>query len=418
MGPNFWTPDKPSKLKKCSEFTVGACDTVKTDGCCGVIECTFCLTFEGTESTQYGVAEFATDGWIGTIAGVTFYAFWQRNYQTGECEFVVELDNVEVYRMDCYGGQSCRDSSDSAAVTIDYEDGTLSWTKKEPRPLEYIKDPVTHCTSHFCGTCECTCECMCVTVSDHYGFPIYNGEICDVSYPCDGPVWEGTVGDYVLSLALGRDQYGECIITATVDGQEQAPVSAAGCANLTAEITLADGSIITVRCKSCTCNTDALCCDRELPLDCITGVPSSSPGKLPLTLTCDLTATPSFGGSTCFNGSGTLTFLSTPDGGLCCWEGDITGSCTDCNGNNFNWSVHMTVCCGDSGWTVSARVGSPCTLGVGGSNTLIVPTACNPVLLAGCFEDEIVGCVVACTLTMPPTSGPTYVLCFDIYETP
>ena len=262
MGPNFWTPDKPSKLKKCSEFKVGACDTVKADGCCGVIECTFCLIFEGTDGTQYGVADFASDGWYGTIANVNFIAYWERNYTTGECEFIVTLDGIEIYRNDCYGGQSCRDSSDSAAVTIGYEDGTLFWTKKEPRPLEYIKDPDSHCTVHFCGTCECTCECMCVTISDTYGIPIANGEICDVSYPCDAPRWEGTVGEYSLSLLLGRDVYGECVITPTVDGITLDAVASVGCGDLTASFEIADGTQFTVTCKVCSCygNCGEGCC--------------------------------------------------------------------------------------------------------------------------------------------------------------
>lgn len=254
MGAQFWQPQASTHLKKCSEFVSPACDPVATDGCCAVIPCSYCLTwapYGGT--TVYAVATFAVDGWYGTIAGVEFRGYWEVGYETGECEFVVTLDGVEIYRLDCYGGQSCRDSSDSAAVTIGYDDGTLTWTKIEPRPLEYVTDPDTNCRTHFCGTCECSCDCLCVTVISESGIST-SGEICDVSYPCDGPVWEGTVGGLVLSLALGRDVYGECIITATVDGVEQDPVYVSGCENMSATIYPYGVSQIYVTCKVCGCD--------------------------------------------------------------------------------------------------------------------------------------------------------------------
>jgi hypothetical protein len=73
-------------------------------------------------------------------------------------------------------------------------------------------------------------------------------------------LWEGTVGDYELSLALGQDVYGECIITPTVNGVELDSVAADGCGAMSATITLADGTTIAVRCKVCSC-------DEDVPLD-------------------------------------------------------------------------------------------------------------------------------------------------------
>ena len=167
--------------------------------------------------------------------------------------------------------------------------------------------------------------------------------------------------------------------------------------------------------KNCCCGT---CCPgRCFPKDCLTGELATCDNPLPLTLTVDLTATPSSGSSTCFNGSGTLTFLTPLDeGGLCCWEGRIEGTCVDCNGVTFDWYVDMTLCCGANGWIVTASPGLPCVMGNGTS--VVVDPVCDPVLLEGCFADMIVGCVVACLDTMPPTPGPEYELCFSIYETP
>ena len=173
----------------------------------------------------------------------------------------------------------------------------------------------------------------------------------------------------------------------------------------------------------CGCGSE-ICCNRCLPLNCFTGEPVDPlvcQNALPLTLQVVLSATPSFGDSTCFNGSGALTFLTplTP-GGVCCWQGRISGSCTDCNGNTFNWYVDLTVCCGgeEVSWGVSASVGAPCVMGDMGADSVVVPASCDPVLLQGCFAEQIVGCVVACFDTMPPTPGPTYDLCFEIFETP
>jgi len=169
--------------------------------------------------------------------------------------------------------------------------------------------------------------------------------------------------------------------------------------------------------KNCCCG-GPVCCDRPLPLDCYTGEASTEPNALPLTLDVVLTATPDSGSYTCFNGSGTLTFKTAIDGGVCCWEGTITGTCVDCNGASFNWSVEMVTCCGASGWIVTSHPGLPCVQGDHGGDSTIAATTCDPVLLEGCFTELIVGCVVACTLTMPPTSGPTYTLCFQISEGP
>jgi hypothetical protein len=87
-----------------------------------------------------------------------------------------------------------------------------------------------------------------------------SGELCNISYECDAPVWAGTVGYYELSIALGRNQYGECIITMSVDGEEQEPVAAPGCASMTATVTLYDGTTIAVACKQCLCESSGCPC--------------------------------------------------------------------------------------------------------------------------------------------------------------
>jgi hypothetical protein len=244
---------------------VDVCDIETADGCCGVIPCKLCLEWETyDDGIAYGSATFAGSSWTGTVGGHSFVSYWERNYETDECEYIVTFDDEEVYRATCYEGASCRDPSGTVAVATAYLEGTLSWSKHEPRELALIVDPDTGCNDFFCGDCRCTCDCLCVTITPYSG-DIVAGEICDTSYPCDPPVWEGTVGYYDLSIALGRDDYGNCIITLTADGEEQEPVAVTGCADLSASVTLPNGDLIEVRCKQCDCT--------EVIGDCICGRP-------------------------------------------------------------------------------------------------------------------------------------------------
>lgn len=272
LGPKWW--QKPeNKLKKCSERFTEWCDPTETDGCCAVIPCMYCLELEiYGQGIHYGEAEFPEGGmgWAGSVGGGSFFGFWEVGEYSGKCEFVVQWNGEEVYRKSCPDGQSCRDSSDEAAVVIDYEDATLRWIKHEYLPIEYVKDE-SGCTVHFCDDCECTCEELCVLVSEvldiDYGDfrETYYGEIANAAYPCLPPVWQGVVGSYDLSIALGSDEYGRCIISPTVNGIEQASVLAPGCTELDSTITLEDGSRISVKCKKCDCV--------EVIGDCICGRP-------------------------------------------------------------------------------------------------------------------------------------------------
>jgi hypothetical protein len=136
-------------------------------------------------------------------------------------------------------------------ATAGYQTGTLSWGKYEPRELKLIDDPETGCRTYFCGDCRCSVDCLCVTILDG-GTPVL-GEICDTSYSdCDPPVWEGTVGDYELSIRLDRDENGDCVVIATVDGEEQEPAPVVGCADMSASIELY-GVTIELVAKQCIC---------------------------------------------------------------------------------------------------------------------------------------------------------------------
>ena len=90
MPPRWLRKGSATALKKCSEFRVDVCDTEKADGCCGVIPCVYCIEWNPeTGDTVYATADFATNAWAATIAGAAWLGFWERAYETGECEFVV-----------------------------------------------------------------------------------------------------------------------------------------------------------------------------------------------------------------------------------------------------------------------------------------------------------------------------------------
>lgn len=284
MPPRYLRRASPDRLKHCQERTFETCDNEPTDGCCGVVPCKLCLEWEVYgDGIAYGSADFGTSSWTGTVGGAAFVAYWERNTYD-ECEFVVTFDGDEVYRATCYEGASCRNPAGEVSASIGYDEGTLRWSVFEPRELALIDDPDTGCRDFFCGDCRCSCDCLCVTITPYSG-DVVSGEICDTSYPCDAPVWEGTVGYYDLSIALGRGQYGECVITVTSEGEEQEPVTVDGCADMSASVTLPNGDLIEVRCKQCNCEEvgcpDVPCdCEFTAPLACRKGtlVSTTIPG--------------------------------------------------------------------------------------------------------------------------------------------
>lgn len=269
MGPLFWRHPEHG-LKKCAERTGNSCDPTETDGCCAVTACSYCL-----ELAIYGdpsvfsedPATFTGTGWSGSVGNHTFFGYWERSIYTDECEFIVLFDGEEVYRKSCYEGQSCRDSSDETTVTVGYDEGTLYWRRVEPLPLAHIVDPDTGCKTWYCDSCDCSCTTLCATITEPNG-RVQKGELDNVAYECEPPIWEGQIGYYDLSLALGRDIYGRCIIVATVDGEEQTAVLAPGCKNLSTIIELYDGTTIEVACKICDCVDNRRCtdcCDGQHP---------------------------------------------------------------------------------------------------------------------------------------------------------
>ena len=249
-----------TKLKACSEFTVEACDLAPADQCCGALPCTLCLELETyADGISYGTATFGGSSWTGTVGGLAFVSYWERSYLSGECEYVVTLDGEEVYRATCYEGASCRDPGGSVGVTIGYDEGTLTWTKHEPRPLAVVVDPDTGCNDFFCGTCRCTCRTLCATLIIP-NVTTLRGKLYDVSYSdCDGPVWSGTVGDYDLTVTLGKDQYdGSCIASLAANDEDGGWVEVTGCEDLTATWELYDGTTVSITCQACS-NCEPIC---------------------------------------------------------------------------------------------------------------------------------------------------------------
>jgi hypothetical protein len=178
----------------------------------------------------------------------------------------------------------------------------------------------------------------------------------------------------------------------------------------------------------CGCCGNDCCYPRCEPLkvvsidDELVEVPGDCANPLPETLDVTITATfvdssPTPTLQNCFNGSGTLTFLtplSTPAGTFC-WEGDVSGSCTVCNGTTFNWSVRVVLCCDAT--TGNHTVQLQPTPGAG----MLCPAEpltgvneeyeCNPFRVTGCWP-----AFGACYLCLPPNEPPVFTLCYEITE--
>jgi hypothetical protein len=257
--PKYLKRPAPTRLRPCAEHMVEVCDNETHGGCCKVPPCKLCLELEIGYNIATGSANDISTGWSGAVGGYSFLSYWERNYD-GVCEYVVEFDGLEVYRETCYGGASCRNPAGSVEVAVGYDTGILRWEKFDPRELQLIDHPDTGCRPYFCDDCRCTCECLCWTLKDGYGAVIDRGELCNTAYPCNPPVWEGVIDYKEVSLALGRDEYGHCIITATVDGYELGSVLAPGCSSMTAVVVLEDGSSLEVSCKQCGCEEVVLGC--------------------------------------------------------------------------------------------------------------------------------------------------------------
>ena len=279
MGP-VWLQN--NGLKKCDEFHIPPCDE-SVEQCCAVVPCTLCLKWEVYgEDDKGGIARYNAGHWTGAIAGAQFDAYWQRNYGTNKCEFVVTLDGAVILTTICGGAYSasCRDPSGSVDTVIGGDHGKLTWEVLEKRPLQYNKE---NCTDFFCGTCECTCRKLCVAVriklNDYTVFYLDGSDVIGTPgtlvSDCDAPKWAGsvlaTLGSLSESVAvefyLYRDAYtGDCWIGGSARGEDLIPQKVYDCTSLIMTFELSDGSTINIKCYECECNNPVceFCC---LPLD-------------------------------------------------------------------------------------------------------------------------------------------------------
>lgn len=241
------------KLKKCSERLTDSCST-ETDGCCAIIPCTYCLTWEvyGHDNV-YGKAEFSGGTWTGTIAGASFVAYWDRDIY-GVCHFIVTLGGIEILRESCYGAVNCKDSSGSAGATIGYDSGTLKWTKHEAKSLPL--KTVDGCRVNFCGNCDCTCKKLCYRYSHGYAGDTCGGLLEETNdYTCTAPSWSGSIlcdGLTIpITIDLVRDEYtGGCLLELSTPS-EIISEAISDCKSLGVVFHLYDGSTLTVACEEC-----------------------------------------------------------------------------------------------------------------------------------------------------------------------
>jgi len=176
----------------------------------------------------------------------------------------------------------------------------------------------------------------------------------------------------------------------------------------------------------CCCGVPCQCDGRCNPLiaDTLTSTEIPNPAcanPLPVSLGVDISSTGTPGPSTCFNGSGLITFKTPLTGGTSCWEGDITGSCVDCNGNSRAWTVRVTVCCvAEVGnrYSIKLEPAIPAVIATSEQSVVVAATSCDPFLLDGCIPGDINGFVVACISMMVPTQQVFSDVCVQVYQLP
>lgn len=275
MGP-VWL--QGGRFKKCDQLHTEPCDITATDQCCAVIPCSLCLRWEVYgEPDVGGIAAYDRDfnKWRGGFGTTQFEAYWQRNYQTNECEFIVELNGVVVAVRTC-ADLSCRNPGGNQSLTINYDHGILYWEVYErrtlPRSVGY-----DGCPTFFCGTCECTCKTLCVTIrAAIYGstFTLDGQAFVRGTAECDAPVWSGSVdvalgglreSIYVEFIMYRDDQTGDCLLGGSARGEHLIPQRMQAC-DVGATFELSDGTVIIAKCFACTCASTncEFCC---LPMD-------------------------------------------------------------------------------------------------------------------------------------------------------
>jgi hypothetical protein len=375
-------PSQPGMLfKRCAERTVDTCDSGPTDGCCAIIDCAYCLRIRMYgEDDQEGIAAWNGAGWAGTVAGTNFFAYWERSYHDDECEFIVTLDDVEIYRGRCgdYTSANCRDNSGEVSVAINYETGTLTWERYNPLPLQPID--VAGCIENFCGDCKCTCRELCVIVDGE----LATGSLVLSPYDCPAPEWSGTVttdeASHDITATLQRNEYtGECELTTTIDGEEQNPVTITDCGAIEVAFEINYNTIV-LRCKRCACvATDSRCCGRVLPDQLTLFIADLQ------NCTCDGWVGQSI----------TLNRVVNEAAGTIVWLGCIVGPCTVINGVDTNQELAVQVTCtsgpiGQAGSPVDlvlaiSNIADPCevfsTDPVASFGTQTEDSSCNPFLI-------------------------------------
>jgi len=288
LGSRKFQPDN-EPLHNCEERIVPGC------GCCGVAPCVLCLSWfpdDDETAVQWGTAPGDGLEWIGTVAGISFRAYWNAY----DCRIVVEADGNEVWSavLCSYDGVTCRNFDGEVA----YNDGTLRWERKtvlETKRRKGSQDIYSEskCAQSFCGDhCDCLCERLCMSIGnlnselDCTGIIEFNGTFCETG-KVETASWADDIdcGDdetVAVEVKLGRDDYtGECVLFGTAVGTgfslSLPPTEISDCKELGATWTVDIGGeeyTVTVRCEQCGE------CDPGICLICCDSVPPYPPSEM------------------------------------------------------------------------------------------------------------------------------------------
>ena len=450
------------RFKRCEEFVVGSCND-DTEDCCAVIPCSLCLELTIYPDILYGFAPWIEESfqYYGTVTDPesgehTFSAYWEKDYGTGDCQFVVEWDDEVVYTKglcEYTDPITCRDPGDEVEVDVEYGvTGTLEWLVREMIEVRRVAED--GCTVPWCDDCLCACKKLCVTVAytdyvDEENSCIAEGVFDFSGDQCtDGTAttvkWSGSAtcesgkswGGYI---EMDVDSYGNCTISGELTtGDPTAVLDSQGmitnCSQVAAgwvideydyDITV---NISCLKCGDCSPVFSDNCCDeRECPGF---GGDNDMPSSLSISI-----AGPEF----YMEGTATVSNCQTNLNGhktLIAYSGILYGTFDWCdasgNPKTYEYWAGVTMQCsggGEQGWIISfnsAGVDPTVNDCIGFElvdNLTANSYSCDPILIAS--EEFSVFCegLAACpggTLEFPDpvTHGPHEGLTFAAWEAP
>jgi len=269
----------------CGDDAICNATELNCDPCCRCIPLRLCATFAESDGCYCkGTTDLLEiDGnheYIGSVGCGSEYMdlLVFLHYAEGVCYWRVISESHYIDELFEIGPelQSCDKPVLAFPVDLGTCSGIVTIQRHEQALLPFRDEP--DCNEPWCGNCECTCTALCVKISKHC-IICGEGEIGydeNLSTYATDPSWSGYIvcsgESYSLHIVLSRDEYtGDCLLGGSADGETLQWQWVSDCTALSASWVLYDGTIISVECAVCRCDT------MDCKVGCCFGVDYSQP---------------------------------------------------------------------------------------------------------------------------------------------